>query len=373
MHPQHDSSISPNPRICLLSQRNINNNTSRCASYEFEDAINEIDHIDLIAPKTLPFFNIGEKLAIRMKRRINIDVNPGLETIKLKGGYDLFIAICNNPGDLIAVNAIKEWKDLCKVSVCWIEEIWNSEFNKLPGYFKIMSKFDYVIVNCQKPVEPLQEIIHSKCYYMPTAIDSIKFCPYPNPPDRCIDVYSIGRRSVVTHDALLKMLQNNQIFYIYDSTFGMKTNDYNEHRRFIANIAKRSRYFIANYPKIDQPHLTHDQREIGFRFFEGAASGTVMLGKPPATEAFRKHFDWTDAVIHIPFNEPDIDKILADLDSQPERLEKIRKNNIIQSLLRHDWIYRWKDILDIVGLETTPAFINREKRLKKLAEIVKNA
>jgi hypothetical protein len=51
-------------------------------------------------------------------------------------------------------------------------------------------------------------------------------------------------------------------------------------------------------------------------------------------------------------------------------LKEIRKNNVIQSLLRHDWAYRWKAILDMVDLEPMPALNVRVKRLKRLAEEV---
>ena len=40
----------------------------------------------------------------------------------------------------------------------------------------------------------------------------------------------------------------------------------------------------------------------------------------------------------------------------------------MEALLRHDWAYRWKQILDIVGLEPAPQLEMREKSLKQLAE-----
>jgi hypothetical protein len=167
------------------------------------------------------------------------------------------------------------------------------------------------------------------------------------------------------------MADKRQIFYIYDTINGDETPNHREHRSLIANMAKRSRYFIANTAKIDRPWLIQDQREIGYRFVEGIASGTVLIGEPPETDVFREHFDWTDAVIHVPFHTREITKILADLDSQPDRLEEIRTNNVVHSLLRHDWVHRWRTILDTVGLEPTPGTRTREKRLEELAEMAK--
>jgi len=64
-----------------------------------------------------------------------------------------------------------------------------------------------------------------------------------------------------------------------------------QHRSLIADIAKRSRYFLVNPGKIDRQVETRGQSEIGYCFFEGAASGTVMIGEAPKNEAFGKYFD----------------------------------------------------------------------------------
>jgi hypothetical protein len=166
------------------------------------------------------------------------------------------------------------------------------------------------------------------------------------------------------------MLEDRRIFYLYDTFESMHTLLPRDHRILLANIAKRSRYFIANAPKINLESETGGQREISYRFYEGAASGTVMIGEIGQNEAFKKHFGWPDSVIHVPFDSPNMAEVLADLDSQPERIGEIRKNNVVNSLLRHDWVYRWRAILEMVGLEPKPALIAREKRLGKLAESV---
>ncbi len=97
-----------------------------------------------------------------------------------------------------------------------------------------------------------------------------------------------------------------------------------------------------------------------------------MIGEYPETEAFKEHFGWPDSVIRTPFDSPDIAEILADLDSQPERIAEARKNNIIQSLLRHDWAYRWNTILNLAGLKPSTALTDRLKYLKNLADEIKS-
>ena len=295
---------------------------------------------------------------------------PGIEKIQIEKNYDLFFDVAQFTKDLIHLESVKGWKDHCKISICWLNELWKSEIYKDRYFLKILSKFDYVIVHSSQSLEAIQEIIQKKCFYLPYGINAIFFCPYPDPLSRVVDVYSIGRRSNETHKTLLKMANNKQIFYIYDTIIGCEVNNPDEHRQLFANTAKRSRYFIVNPGRITRPDITQGQSEFGNRFFEGAASGTIMIGETPKNEEFANVFDWPDAIIHLPFGSSDIDNVIKALDKQPERKEKIRKNNIVQSLRRHDWVYRWESVLKIADLTPLPQLGERKQCLRELSNTV---
>jgi hypothetical protein len=141
----------------------------------------------------------------------------------------------------------------------------------------------------------------------------------------------------------------------------------------LANIAKRSRYFVVAPAKMDAPDETRDQIEVGLRYYEAAAAGAVMIGQTPACEPFRRLFDWPDAVIEVQSDGSDIADVLARLSAQPERLSEISRRNAMQALLRHDWVYRWKNILGIVGLEPAPEMEIRENKLRRLAEQIEDS
>jgi hypothetical protein len=166
------------------------------------------------------------------------------------------------------------------------------------------------------------------------------------------------------------MARENKIFYVYDTMAGSQVINPAEHRLLFANMAKRSRYFIVNPGLVDITEDRGRQIEFGNRFFEGAASGVIMIGETPENEKYSEVFDWADAVIHLPFGSKNIDTIINELDMQPDRQQRIRKNNVVQSLMRHDWVYRWESILKIAGLESTPELLKRKKRLKDLANMV---
>ena len=53
-------------------------------------------------------------------------------------------------------------------------------------------------------------------------------------------------------------------------------------------------------------------------------------------------------------------------------MERARKNNVVHSLLRHDWAHRWRTVLDIAGLKPNAALIDRQRRLEELAEAIES-
>ena len=130
------------------------------------------------------------------------------------------------------------------------------------------------------------------------------------------------------------------------------------------------RYFLVNPGKIDSYNETGGQSEFGPRFFEGAAAGTIMIGEYPINEEFKKIFHWPDAVVHIPYGHHNVDIIIDEIDKQPERQNQIQKNNVFQSLLQHDWAYRWETVLKTAELKPMPELYERKKRLKNLSETI---
>jgi hypothetical protein len=148
-------------------------------------------------------------------------------------------------------------------------------------------------------------------------------------------------------------------------TFRVDSPD--EHRRMLATLLKHSRYFIANRSYVDRPEFTQGREEISARFYEGAAAGTVMIGEAPRTEEFKQQFDWPDAVIHLPFDSPDIGRILADLNGNGERLRAVRHNNLREAARRHDWLHRIQVVFDALGLTPTEKMQARAQRLSQIA------
>jgi len=362
-----------NPRIVVFSLRNIFNKALfRCAHFEFENVISQIDAVEMVAP-TLDPSGLRNQLAARVAFHLPVALNPGIEKTSPKAKYDLFFAICGSARDLLMVNAVSNWRDVCKKSICLIDELWVKEMAEYPYFLRLLEQFDVILLYYSQSVGPLSEKLGLTCNFLPPGLDALHFCPYPELPKRVVDVYSIGRRSENTHLALLRMAGQDGLFYVHDTIAGDQAIDSTQHRTLFANIAKRSRYFVVNPGLIDRPEKRGNQIEIGNRYFEGAASGAIMIGERPNNEEFERLFDWPDALIHLPYGSSDIGVLIKELDGQPERQKAIRRANVAQSLLRNDWTYRWEKVLAAGGLEPIPALFERKQRLQRTADSVLNS
>jgi len=254
-----------------------------------------------------------------------------------------------------------------------MDELWVKQMDNHRYFLDVLKGFDLVVLYYSQSVDALIERIGTRCVFLPPGVDSVRFCPYPTNPKRVVDVYSVGRRSQITHQALLRMVDECGTFYLHDSIAGLEAISPKEHRLLFANIAKRSRYFIVNPGLIDRPDRRGSQIEIGNRYFEGAAAGAIMIGEVPKNGEFEKLFDWPDAVLPLSYDSDNIGALISDLDQQPERQESIRRTNVMQALTRHDWVYRWEAILSSVGLQAMPELSQRKELLTNLARAVSYA
>jgi hypothetical protein len=180
----------------------------------------------------------------------------------------------------------------------------------------------------------------------------------------------MGRRIAEEHRALVACADRGEMFYVHDTTCNFDVIDPREHRILLANLVKRTRYFITHWAKFDELTETGSHQEMGSRFFEGAAGGAVMIGSPPRCAAYDQCFDWPGAVIPTDRDGGRLPALVADLEAEPQRVARIRRNNIVHSLRRHDWAYRWRKVLDSVGLPATARAVEREERLNHIAEAV---
>lgn len=367
------------PRVLMPSYRRTHPHVSWASAYEFEDVVCEVDDVELMPYEHEPLTSTatGEAIRSRVRSRIrrwtgfDFERKPRLRKLRVEGQYDLFFTRFMTPQELVALDSIEGWQDSCRVKVCWVEELW-PDWLQHRQWVQPLSQFDHVFVGLAPTPESLEKLIDTPCTFLSPAVDSLRYCPHPNPPDRTIDYYTMGRRSPTTHQSMLEYARNHTgFYYLYDSarptTF---VEGHAEHRELSASLIQRSRYFMADRAKANEPDQVGDGQAFGPRFFEGAAAGTVLIGEPPRCETFDAYFDWPDAVIPLPFGSADIGRIIDTLEADRGRVEQARRANMLNALKRHDWLHRWEQVLSVLGLEPRPGVGRRRASLDERVALV---
>ena len=367
--------------VLSLSMRRLAKLVAYSMLYEFEDVLKETTAADCIEPWDMPRLEFSRrtyKLARFTTRSTELaralSIKP--RAVRLERDYDLFFPTFNHTHELYALATIPNWRQRCRLAACFVSELW---VHLLPRYLlELLAQFDHIFLGVVNPVSEVAKIVGRPCTYLPLATNVLRFAPLPEPPVRAIDVCNIGRRSDVTHGALLDLAQKHEFFYFYDTVSASGADQKQrtfqvdvpaEHRLLLASILKRSRYYFANRARVNEPSYTMGREEISGRFYEGAAAGTIMIGEPPKSSEFRSQFNWPDAAFEVPFHSPDIGQWLQKFDADPARLARSRQQNVHHAALRHDWVHRIRTVFEILGLPPTEAMLLREQQLQRIATL----
>jgi len=367
-------------KVLLLSERRIADLVAYCLGYEFEDVISSLtdsERIDVMNRPGLEFSRRAYKLARIASGSRSVARKlaplPKAKTV-LDRDYELFFPVFSHTQELYSLETVPNWRERCGKAACYIVEVWS---DRLPGYLvELMSAFDHIFLGFHHAVDDVARMTGRPCTYLPYAVDVLRFAPNSLDAPRPINVCNIGRRSEVTHKALIEDSDRKHTFYYYDTVAASGTNlqdrtfrvdNAAEHRRMLATILKRTSFFIANRSYVNNPEFKASKDEVSARFYEGIAAGTILIGEPPRTDDFKKQFDWDDAMFHLPFDSPDVGRFLDDLGADEDRLRVARRRNVREAALRHDWLHRIQVVFDALGLRPTEQMSARAQRLSEIA------
>src|SRR5215212_6201111 len=271
--------------VLQLSQRRVSNLVAYCLGYEFEDtvaAVTDAERIDTTDLPAVEFSRRAYKLARmasgshRLARRL---APYPRNKVVLEREFELFFPVFSHTYELYSLATIPNWRERSRKAACFITEVWS---DMLPEYLlELLTGFDHIFVGCSHSVKEVARITGRPCSYLPIAVDVPRFAPASLDQPRPIEVSYIGRRSQVTHQALLEDAELRQLFYYYDTVAAsgvdlknrtFRVDNPNEHRRLLSTLLKHSRYFIANRSFVNRAEFTAGRDEISPRFYEGAAA-----------------------------------------------------------------------------------------------------
>ncbi|MBZ4689035.1 MAG: hypothetical protein JG765_286 [Cereibacter sp.] len=359
-------------RNCLfISTFNMDARPWSGVPFEFADVVSELETTTVLAPRDR-FYDknnqsrppsLSDRIEAKL-RRLQGKYVPRMEPVKLEEDYDVTFYTCQFIYEIEEIEQIRRWRQRSGIAVLFILETFSSTFERWKDKLRLMDSFDHVFVLNGSSMGQLARYTSTPITQLSTATDCLMTTPFASQPERGIDLCCLGRRDPKLHERLLAIVQEHGWHYHYDVWTNFEMRDsWSEVRRFNAEMIKRSRYYLSFDPG-DKSALRESvarDRVLTTRYFEGAAGGAVVLGSAPDCAEYHDAFDWPDALVPL---QGDPAPVLRELEADPQRVARIRRDNVANSLRKHDWAHRWKRVVDTLGLAPT---LNHELRLQRLA------
>lgn len=361
-------------RNCLfISTFNMDARPWSGVPFEFADVVSQIETTTVLAPRDRfydksnqskpPSLSLAAKLDVKL-RKLQDRYVPRMEPVTLDEDYDVTFYTCQFIYEIEEIEQIRRWRQRSGIAVLFILETFSSTFERWKEKLKRLDSFDHIFVLNGSSMSQLARYTSTPITQLSTATDCMLTTPFDHQPERGIDICCLGRRDPKLHERLLSISQEKGWLYHYDVWTNFEMRDsWGEVRRYNAEMIKRSRYYLSFDPgdKSAVRESVAKDRVLTTRYFEGAAGGAVVLGTAPDCPEFHDAFDWDDALVPV---EGDPTGVLRALEADPARVARIRRDNVANSLRKHDWAHRWKRVVDALGLAPT---LNHERRLQRLA------
>jgi hypothetical protein len=244
----------------------------------------------------------------------------------------------------------KNWDNGKKKIVVYLFDTLNHQGQ----YIKEMvaeGKIDYLVTSFPNSVNWLETITKRKWHSVPQGINTSRFYPLKDSENPQIAFSSYGRRLPEFHKVLKLFCEKNKQHYDFTVTQGLIPGSDPCDNYGIYAWHLRQSWFTVCWPV----ELTNPQRAPTFspmtcRWFEAAASGSIIIGQPPKDPAFEEFFG-KDFVEKIDPNssQKDQETRLNQLWEKREELRSIKKKVLQERISQWTWSNRVQQIKSIVG------------------------
>ncbi|GAC1432393.1 MAG: hypothetical protein NVSMB7_08220 [Chitinophagaceae bacterium] len=290
-----------------------------------------------VASKYLQHFGQG------MKRGVYRKYFPK-QALELKADTAWYILMCPENYRLDLYN---KWDNGCKTKILYLYDTLPAQYPLIKRLFS-NNTWDILITSFNDAVDDLEKITGRKWHCVEQAADGDLFQPVLL-DQRIIHFSSYGRRYPVLHEALKKFCLSKNLYYDYTTHDGkhpaVEAPDL--YRQYAWHLTHS--LFTFSWPvELTNPQRAGHLHPVTCRWFEAAASGTIILGRPPGNASFEKQL-CKDLVVPVHDIE-DPAKLLYQLEAVWEKRNELHEQ---AARLRNDNAGKWtwkQRVEKIIGL-----------------------
>jgi hypothetical protein len=352
--------------IYIISERNTNNHVAWGTSYEFEEIIVRTCSSQLIAPERFRFRNRLDLLLQPLTTHFYCKPKK----FQFANEPNVLLLIGMGPGTLKMLDTLRQWRQKCDIVAAYIIDLYPISLNRLDR--KIVNQLDHLFISYEQMLKPVKRKFKTPVTFIPQACDVLTHGTYGG--DRPFDIIGYGRQIPKIHEQLKKEFNapQSQTLYFHSTFKYPDVKDWKEDRLLFWQMMRRTKLSLAYCFKKTSPELAFGVSPLTARWFEGLAAGCVMVGYSPTGAEVKYLLDWPDAIIELPNNPQDSFSFIKELLKQEEYLKVVSRRNYMESLARHDWRYRLKDMLSTLGISIPNGLDDELKNLHSKIKAINN-
>jgi Glycosyl transferases group 1 len=306
---------------------------------DFENAMKERTDADLI---DVPAYSRRGRLRAAMRPRD--DTFERVDTPR--DAYDLCFFVAMEPSWISSLRYIDGLREKCARIVVYIFDAWLANERWLVRNRREWELCDVVYVSFPWAVDTYSRQVRRRVEYMPQAALASRF--HPARTERPIDILSVGRRRADAHALLLDLAEKKDLFYFYSETFAPEAVELAESQQLLGRLCQSARSQVCWPVELTSPERAREGSPITARWFEAAASGSIVFGAKPGSTDFAEIFPYDRFVIALdPSDPPAFERrVLSALHDDRDWAERRSLASYVREW--HSWEARCGQILEAV-------------------------
>lgn len=219
-----------------------------------------------------------------------------------------------------------------------------------PHYLKQppLAKLDHLFVIGSQLAEQIRSLYSTNVSWLPLGINTLPWGNYSN--NRSIDLMGYGRMNETVHARLQQHFNraDSDRMYFHSTFTCTDVRNPKEHIALQIKLLKRSKINLCF--EVSNIHRFLGRSPLLYRWLEGWAAGSAIVGTRPRDPEVAALMDWPDSTLELPPDAEEWIPFLESLLDDEAKLAEISHRNYRECRLRHDWRYRLRDLFNIMHL-----------------------
>lgn len=291
----------------------------------------------LLSPKPLPPVRWREWLG-RPK--------PRWEPLQEARG-DVLLLVARAPTDLAMIQAIPDLDARFPRRYAWITD---SYFQA--GFVEETRRFHGITVTAEEDIALPRDRFRIPVHRVYQGADGLRWAPR-SPVPRSIDVIGFGRMPPSYHRAFCTRFHSadSPALYLHSPLGTLRGPEVHRERGMLFKLLQRSRVALAFHLLVEPQGNRPTSMMVTSRWLESLLSGCLVAGKRPVSQMADDMLAWPGATFELADDaRAAVTQLESMLTEDPTTQGAQRQRNIAETLRRHDWRHRIRELCRLFEL-----------------------